>query len=101
MAILWGKMAGVRRSCERTDVTVRHLYSVSHRESDRENLEEAVIDHVRNFLLWSLIMVGIGLGYELSKVNANLKLIADRIREANMTYEEYCEYYPEECEELF
>lgn len=40
-------------------------------------------------------------GFHLAEMNHNLKLIADRIQEANMTYEEYCEYWPEECEELF
>ena len=43
----------------------------------------------------------LGVGWELSKINDNLELIADRIQEANMTYEEYCEYWPEECAELF
>jgi hypothetical protein len=43
----------------------------------------------------------LGVGWELGKINDNLELIAGRIQEANMTYEEYCEYWPEKCEELF
>ena len=53
-----------------------------------------------------IVLIGIAIALvfiagELFNINKHLELIADRIQEANMTYEEYCEYWPEECEELF
>ncbi len=36
-----------------------------------------------------------------NRIYKKLEDIEIAIIESNMTYEEYCEYYPEECEELF
>jgi hypothetical protein len=56
---------------------------------------------MKEALLWWIAMMLSIIAAEMNEANANLELIALRIQEANMTYEEYCEYYPEECEELF
>ena len=56
---------------------------------------------MRDHWLVCIFLAILGVGWELGKMNDNLERIADRIQEANMTYEEYCEYWPEECVELF
>ena len=56
---------------------------------------------MRDIFLGSIWLALLGIMFILGQTNRKLELIADRIQEANMTYEEYCEYWPEECEELF
>ena len=57
--------------------------------------------HSGGVWLMAFWLLALGSLIALHNINESLKKIADRIHEANMTYEEHCEYWPEECEELF
>jgi len=48
-----------------------------------------------------LLLLAIEIHEAHQKIEEAMDRVVQAIQEANMTYEEYCEYHPEECEELF